>query len=541
MFINYSDIPGHSNLFLDYIYEFNNVKDFYKTNFRDKEGYLKHFKQISESSKDFRGEVSHIINNQYNGITASDKTRRNISLLESKNTLAVVTGQQLGLLGGPLYTIYKIISAIKLSKYLSERYDEFNFVPVFWLEGDDHDFEEVRFLNLLNENNEIVKITYPGDIPEEGNMGSVGYLRFSESIAEVFRQIEENLRKTEFTGDILSKLKNIYTPGKSFKDAFKEMLIWLFDEYGLIVLDPQDKKIKNILRPVFEQEVKGFRTHSEKLVNISAVLEENYHAQVKIRAVNLFYNYDEGRYLIEPADNDFRLRRKRKKFTTEELLSLINSEPEKFSPNVLLRPVCQDFILPTAFYVAGPGEIAYFAQAIPLYDYHSVSPPVIYPRSSATLLEKNISTLLDKHNIDIKEIFICNGDIKSRILQNVSNNTTEDIFIQTEEQLEIVMDQLKEKLFEIDKTISDSSTKYKQKIFAYLGELKNKAFEAQNKKHEVSIRQAERISASLFPNGSLQEREINLIYFLNKYGMGLLTQIYDETEINKFDHQIINI
>jgi bacillithiol synthase len=365
MFINFSDIPGHSNLFLDYLYEFNNVKEFYKINFRDKDGYLKHFKKISESSREFRGEVSRILDNQYSGKDISDKTRRNISLLESKNTLAVVTGQQLGLFGGPLYTIYKIISAIKLSKYLSERYDEFNFVPLFWLEGDDHDFEEVRYLNLINENNEITKIVYPEEIPEEGNKGSVGYIKFTESINEVFKQIEENLRQTEFTADLLSKLKKIYSEGRTFKDSFKELLVWLFDEYGLVVLDPQDKKIKELLRPVFKKEITGFRTHSEKLVHISAVLEEDYHAQVKVRAVNLFYNYDEGRYLIEPAETDFRLRRKRKKFTQDELINLIDTEPEKFSPNVLLRPLCQDYILPTAFYVAGPGEIAYFAQATP--------------------------------------------------------------------------------------------------------------------------------------------------------------------------------
>jgi bacillithiol synthase len=541
MYINFSDIPGNSNLFLDYLYEFNNVKDFYKINFRDKDEYLKHFKRISESTRDFRGEVSRILADQYSGLDVSEKTRRNISLLESKNTLTVVTGQQLGLFGGPMYTIYKIVSAIKLSKYLSERYDEFNFVPVFWLEGDDHDFEEVSFINTINENNEVIKINYPEEIPEEGNIGSVGFLKFSESISEVFNQLEANLRQTEFTKDLLTKLRGMYTPGKTFKESFKELLVWLFDEYGLVVLDPQDKKIKDLLRPVFRQEITGFRTHSEKLVHISAVLEENYHAQVKIRAVNLFYNFDEGRYLIEPAENDFRLRRKRKKFTPEELLNLIDTEPEKFSPNVLLRPLCQDYILPTAFYVAGPGEIAYFAQAIPLYNFYNVIPPVIYPRSSVSIVEKNISSLMEKYNLNVNDIFICNGDIKAKVISSLSDNSTDEIFQQTETQFEYAMDQLKEKLFEIDKTISDSSTKYKQKIFSYLGELKNKALEAQNRKHETTIRQAERISTALFPNSNLQEREINMIYFLNKYGKSVLEKIYDETEINKFEHQVIKL
>lgn len=541
MFINFSDIPGHSNLFLDYLYEFNNLNDFYKMNFRDKDEYLKHFKAICEASGEFRGELSKILIEQYSKSTLSDTTRNNITLLASKNSLAVVTGQQLGILGGPLYTVYKVISAIKLSKYLSERYDEFNFIPVFWLEGDDHDFEEVSSFSIINENNEIEKITYAEEIPEDGNKGSVGYLKFTESINDALASLEQHLRKTEFTDDIISKLKSIYKPGNTFKESFKELLIWLFDEYGLVILDPQDKKIKDLLRPVFKQEITDFRKHSEKLIQASAVLEEMYHAQVKVRAINLFYNFEEGRYLVEPVDNEYRLRRKRKRFTFEELINMVETEPENFSPNVLLRPICQDYLLPTAFYVAGPGEIAYFAQAAPLYDFYSINEPVIYPRSSVTILEKTISTLLEKNNLELKDVYYYGGDLKGKMIGNASDNITDEIFKNAEDQFELAMDQLKEKLFEIDKTISDSSTKYKQKIFQYLNELKSKTEEAQNKKYEVTIRQAERITASIFPNNNLQEREINFIYFLNKYGIGLLKQLLEETEINKFEHQVIRL
>ena len=541
MFINFSDIPGHSNLFLDYLYEFNNLNDFYKMNFRDKDEYLKHFKAICEASGEFRSELSKILIEQYSKSTLSDTTRNNITLLASKNSLAVVTGQQLGILGGPLYTVYKVISAIKLSKYLSERYDEFNFIPVFWLEGDDHDFEEVSSFSIINENNEIEKITYAEEIPEDGNKGSVGYLKFTESINDALASLEQHLRKTEFTDDIISKLKSIYKPGNTFKESFKELLIWLFDEYGLVILDPQDKKIKDLLRPVFKQEITDFRKHSEKLIQASAVLEEMYHAQVKVRAINLFYNFEEGRYLVEPVDNEYRLRRKRKRFTFEELINMVETEPENFSPNVLLRPICQDYLLPTAFYVAGPGEIAYFAQAAPLYDFYSINEPVIYPRSSVTILEKTISTLLEKNNLELKDVYYYGGDLKGKMIGNASDNITDEIFKNAEDQFELAMDQLKEKLFEIDKTISDSSTKYKQKIFQYLNELKSKTEEAQNKKYEVTIRQAERITASIFPNNNLQEREINFIYFLNKYGIGLLKQLLEETEINKFEHQVIRL
>lgn len=162
----------------------------------------------------------------------------------------------------------------------------------------------------------------------------------------------------------------------------------MFDNYGLIIFDPQDAEVKEMLKPIFKKEITDFRAHSEKLVNISANLEEEYHAQVKVRAINLFYHTDEGRYLIEPVENEFRLKRKRKKFLFDELIDLIEKEPARFSPNVLLRPVVQDYLLPTAFYIGGPSEISYFAQVMPLYNLYQIEPPIIFPRASATLIEK---------------------------------------------------------------------------------------------------------------------------------------------------------
>ena len=182
MFVNYSDIPGYQNLFLDYMYEFDNVAKFYKYNFRNKDEYLKIFKTVSEKNNTDRDNLVKIIIEQYSASGLSEKTRENLELLKLKKTLAVVTGQQLGVAGGPLYTFYKIISAIKLSNHLSERYDEYKFVPIFWLEGDDHDFNEIRYINLINDKNELQKFEYDSEIPEDEDRGSVGFLKINETI-----------------------------------------------------------------------------------------------------------------------------------------------------------------------------------------------------------------------------------------------------------------------------------------------------------------------------------------------------------------------
>ena len=191
MFVNFSDIPGHQNIFLDYLYEFDNVSKFFDSNFRNKEEFLKIFKGVSESNKTDREKLLGIIGRQYSGFELSEKTRENLELLKSRKTLAVVTGQQLGVLGGPLYTFYKIITAIKLSNYLSERYDEFKFVPIFWLEGDDHDFNEIRYVNLVNNNNDFQKFSYDEEVEEDADKGSVGFLKLNDSINTFFEEINE--------------------------------------------------------------------------------------------------------------------------------------------------------------------------------------------------------------------------------------------------------------------------------------------------------------------------------------------------------------
>ena len=541
MYISFREIPGNHNLFLDYLYEFDNVKNFYKTDFRNKEEYIKIFKKVADSHSEFRDQLSTILNDQYRNFNPSPKTQKNISAIKDKKTLAVVTGQQLGIIGGPLYTFYKIMTAIKLSSFLSERYDDYKFVPVFWLEGDDHDFNEVRELNLINDNNEVIKIAYGEEVLDDENKGSVGSLVLNDIINDFYNELEKNLRTTEFTPALLEKIKTFYSSGKTFMQAFKELIFWMFDEYGLVIFDPQDKRLKDHLKPVFKKEITDFRQHTEKLVNVSAQLEEMYHAQVKVRPVNLFYSNKEGRFLIEPVENEFRLRRKRKKFSYEELIDLIEKEPESFSANVLLRPICQDYILPTAFYVGGPSEVSYFAQVMPLYDFYKIEAPIIYPRSSATIIEKNISSIIEKYDIDLGQLFLDPENLKQKVIDSISNVSVEETFGTSFNEIEIVFDQLKEKLFEFDKTISDASSKYKQKIFHHLEELKDKASEAQKRKYEITLRQIDKISSAVFPNLNLQEREINFIYFANKYSVDIIKQIFDELTINKFEHQIITL
>lgn len=542
MQINFSDIPNNQNLFLDYLYEFENVSEFFKYDFRAKENYGNIFKKIIESRKTKNLKLASTIKNQYSDLPeASKKTISNIVNLDEQRTLAIVTGQQLGILGGPLYTIYKIITAIKLSRQLKERFEEYNFVPVFWLEGDDHDFNEVRWIKVLSNQNEIKEINYLDEIPEDEAKKSVGTLILSREINSFIETLKNSLRESEFTEGLFKRIGTIYTEGKTIKRAFREFIFWLFDEYGLIILDPQDVNIKNILTPVLTTEITNFRDHTQQLVLRSAKLEEIYHAQVKIKPVNLFYSTDEGRYSIEPVDDVFRLKRKRIQFSNEELLEAVRNEPARFSSNVLLRPICQDYLLPTAFYIAGPSEIAYFAQLAPLYDFFEIEAPIIYPRSSVTIMENRMQSILEKFNLSLQDIFVNSETLKDNVIKSISENNLDEAFNEVSKQINLTIDNLKTKLFAIDKTISDSSDRYREKILSSLEDLKSKALQAQKKKHEITLNQLDKLSDLLYPSQNLQERELNFIYFANKYGDSFLKKIFDEISINSFEHQVIQI
>jgi len=542
MFINFGDIPGNQNLFLDYIYEFENVQEYYKHNFRNKDSYVNLFKSISASRKDKQHNLSAIIKNQYSSLQSiSNKTVRNIELIDKEKTITVVTGQQLGILGGPLYTIYKIITAIRLANQLTERYDEFKFIPVFWLEGDDHDFNEVRSINLFDNENQVINIGYKEEIDDDDAKQSIGKINFDEALNEFFSKYESSLRDSDFKIELLTKLKECYQVGKSFKQSFKELIYWLFDEYGLVIFDPQDVEVKSLLKPIFKKEVNDFAIHTQKLIQVSAKLEELYHAQVKVKPVNLFYHTDDGRYSVEPVEDIFKLRRKRKQFTKDEILNEIENFPDKFSPNVLLRPICQDFLFPTGFYIGGPSEIAYFAQVTPLYDFYNIVSPIIFPRSSATILEKNVASGLDKYDLSMNDIFLGLDGLKEKVIASLSENNIEIAFEEASKEIELTFDKIKENLFAIDKTLVDSSGRYKDRIMSSIAELKSKATKAQETKHETTIRQLTRLSNLLYPLGNLQEREINFTYFYNKYGKDFIRKVYDDISVSEFEHQVISI
>lgn len=541
MLIDFAEISGASKLFLDFINDFEKIKKYYKVNFRDEGSYSEVFNKIIQRENPNKSQIAEIIKNQYNGFNPSQKTVQNIELLNDDKTIAVFTGQQLGLLGGPLYTVYKLFTAIKLSEHLNSKFPSYNFVPVFWLAGDDHDFEEISFVNVVSKENEIAKIIYGDNNEPEYNRGSVGDLLFNGSIEDFKKYIKDNIRETEFSEELFTLINNVLYENLNIKSSFFNLLYQIFDDTGLIIFNPQDKEVKKLLKPIFRKELTDYKKHTNDLLLNSADLDDNYHAQVKIKPINLFMSDESGRHLIEPVEEEYRLKGKRKRITKEEILNFVENEPERFSANVLLRPICEDYLFPTGFYIGGPGEISYYAQAIPLYKHYDLQHPIVYPRASATIIEGNIAKILVKYNLSSLDFFKDSKELRTIVVNSLADVDLKSKFTSAENAIEEILNTLSENLSKIDNNLSNVTDNVKGKIIHQLGVLKSKSMKSHENKFDSALRQISKAQNLIYPNSNLQERELTIINFVNRYGFDFFDWLYNELEIHEHKHQILEI
>jgi bacillithiol biosynthesis cysteine-adding enzyme BshC len=537
-----ADIEVFTSFFVDYIEHFDRVSQFFNGDFRSSKDWKRILKSVS-NRKIERSRIANILNAQNRDFHCGVKTLANIDLLRQEDTVAVVTGQQVGLCSGPLYTLYKTITILKLAESLKRDYPEYNFVPVFWLEGEDHDYAEVSTTYILNKSNDVQKITY--DIVEEAsskNLGAVGSLQLKENIDVLFDSLASSLLETEYSEKVLSFFRKAYSPKMSFNQAFTFLLNDLLLDSGLIFLNPNDKEMKKLLSPLFVKEIEQTPRNCQLVIEQSDEVERGYHAQVKPQPVNLFLFHESGRYLIEPRGELFTLKGFPKvKFTKEELLQLARETPELFSPNVVLRPLCQDTLLPTAAYIAGPSEIAYFAQLKRIYEHNNLPMPLLYPRASVTLVEERVQKICARYNFQPPDLIHDRQRVKEKVLQQIAEINLDEIFSATIGTVEASMNTLGEYLERIDPTVRASSEKTREKILQHLNVLRAKGNDAQEKLHETAIRQIEKSIASVYPNDHLQERSLNVLYYLNKYGLEFLRWLYNELRIDVAGHQFLDL
>ncbi|ACF13603.1 conserved hypothetical protein [Chloroherpeton thalassium ATCC 35110] len=476
------------------------------------------------------------------------KTFERIQSLLSKKTLAVVTGQQVGFLTGPVYTIYKTLSAIVLTEKWHEHYPDFEFVPVFWLESEDHDYEEISHVSLLK-GNSLERFSYSEASYQA--LSSAGATQITPEFLDwLGKEILEAFPESDYKQKMLTLVRESYKEGVSYEMAFATLLARLFYDEGLIIVSSHPKGFKTLAKSVFIRELETFPASSQNIIAQSARLEESgYDAQAKPRPINLYFFQENQRLKIEPRrQGSVELLPGKTTFSQHEMLEFAHSAPELFSPNVVLRPIVQDTVLPTVAYVAGPGEISYFGQFLRNYQFFNIPMPIIYPRASLSLLEPKISRVFEKSARILNEKEI-SGSL-SRFYQNSQQfinelllaASTVDIEDEATTAIQGLSDIFKKfglKLSEIDPTLAQSVEKVMQSTLNQVENLKSKTIKAEKQRHNDLIAQIEKSRDNLLPGGVLQERVLNGFHFFNKFDTTLIKLLKELLLTKAFDKHLI--
>jgi bacillithiol synthase len=491
-------------------------------------------------SSETRSAVADILTDQNTKISANSlppAVARNLESLR-EGAVAVVTGQQAGLFGGPAYTFYKALTAIRLVSELHQRGVE--AVPVFWIASEDHDLAEVSRCDWLTSRG-LERLNWPGDTAEwEGQ--SVGRVLLGDAITKISGLAAESL-EGPLADQLEQFIQTAYRPSETFAGAFAKLLREITGRFGLILLDPLDERLHRLAVPLVRRTAELQNTITPALIARSKRLEQaGFHAQVKVTESTtlLFGTENRRRTSIRQKSDEFILGEAH--LSPAALQEKIAHDPLSFSPNALLRPVVQDTLLPTVAYVAGPAEVAYFAQSQVIYERLGVAMPVIVPRASFTLLEPHVARLLDRYKIRVKDHVLRGGQIlRKQIETNSLPKALDERFLLSAAELEKLLASLRKPIHKLDPTLTGAAETAARKMTFQLEKLRGKVARARDFKDGVLSRHERIIRESLFPEAHLQERELSLLPFLAKHGIDLLDTLARHAGVGAPAHQIVHL
>jgi bacillithiol synthase len=521
----FSSIPHTTRLFDDYLHHFDRVKQFYARAPLSQDWWTDEIKKISYPAER-RQAVAAILERQNREFGAGEKTLLNIERLR-QGAAAVVTGQQVGLFGGPTFCILKALTAVLMA-------EKAGAIPMFWLATEDHDLEEINTVNLAA-GDHLQKFTV--NVPHvEG--APVGNIAFTDEITAATQQVEALFGKSE----ISELLAASYRKGETFGTAFAKFYTKVFSEMGVVFLNPLDQDLHHIAQPIFRAALEKSEEINQALVSRNHELEAaGYHAQVKVTPSHtLCFYFEEGaRTPVRHQDSEFFIGER--KLAAAELLKEAERCPEKFSANVLLRPVMQDYLLPTLCYIGGPAEVAYFAQIEVVYRKLAGRVTPVIPRIFATLIEPRIAKLLDRYQLSLPDLFNTPEKTRELVASRALPDSILKSFDLAAEHVEKALTLIQGPLEKLDKTLIDAAENAGSKMRYQLQGIRDKAARAEARKNTEVLRHADELITALYPNKELQEREIGGAYFLLKYGKSVLDQIKAAVKTGCGEHQVIRI
>jgi bacillithiol synthase len=535
----FSQIPHTTRLFEDFLSYQPNTQQFYPRSPNFSEWLKEEAAKISYDSLR-RDRVSGILERQNKSWDASAKTLGNLERLRN-GAAAVVTGQQVGLFGGPMFAIYKALTAVKLAEEATVA--GVDAVPVFWLATYDHDLAEVNHVSVPGADGGLqVLTTTSHDVAG----APVSAVRLGDEILPLVEEAATLLGDSEAT----RFLRETYRPGESLGTAFARFYSRIFAEWGVILLDASDAELDRVAEPIFRASVERAEELSSALLSRGEVLEAaGYHQQVKVTSssVLLFTMRDGARTPIHRrghgATAEFVIGTDgaAEKLSQTELVARIAETPGQFSPNVLLRPVVEDYLLPTLVYTGGAAETAYFAQAGAVYEALLGRVTPIVPRFSATIVEPKMQRLLERHGISVSDVFAGPDALRRLLAERGLPEDLQAAFEVARKSLDSHLSDIKGKLTKLDRTLVDAAETARSKIEYQLERLHAQAARAEAQKGELVTRHAETLSQALYPDKGLQERGIGGIYFLARHGGDFLQQLHGAIQPDCHDHQILEL
>ena len=485
-------------------------------------------KQLLEKQQNYNSNIREVLvkvlNEQYESLSISELTEKNIALLSEKNTFTITTGHQLNLFTGPLYFVYKIISTINLTKELKSKYPKYNFVPIYWMATEDHDFEEINYFNFKGK-----KFQWNRE-----SSGPVGRLS-TEGLDEFLSVFERELGSGTNADAIKKLFKDAYANNESLANATRHLANELFGEYGLVILDADNSELKREFIPYIKQELVNQTAHKTVLETLQKLKE--YPVQVNPREINLFYIEDNLRERILFEDGKYKINTTKITYSENGILELVYEHPERFSPNVILRPLYQEVILPNLCYIGGGGEIAYWLELKTTFQAFNCTFPILLLRNSALLVKPKQAEKATKLGLTWGDLFAKQEDLINRKVLELS-----EIPIDFSVQKDFLREQFLD-LYAIanqtDKSFLGAVKAQEAKQIKGLENLEKRLLKAQKKKYVAELQRIVDLQNELFPNQSLQERKANFSEFYLENGKELIQKLVAELKPLEFNFTIL--
>ncbi len=520
--LRHTEIPHTSKLFSDFQYHFDRVSRFYSYHPGDPAAYVAAAKELAYPA-DRRAELVTMLRAR-NGNSAS------LDLLARPETVAVVTGQQVGLFSGPAYTIHKALTAVRLAEQLNAQ--GIPAVPIFWLATEDHDFAEVNHSYIFGPDHRPVALKVDSQNGTERPVGTIPV------VAPPLDQLRETLAAFPFGADVAGMVAESYQPGATLGAAFQALLERLLAKRGLLFIDPLDHGVRRMAAPLLREALRDGPKLQAMLLERNRELEAaGYHAQVHVEAKTslVFLLEGERRITLRRQNGDYAS--KDRHYSTAELMD----QAEHLSPNALLRPVVQDYILPTLAYVGGPAELAYMAQSQTLYQDLLHRMPVMLARSGFTLLDSRAQKLMSRYDLGLPCFFHGEECLREKIARKLVPQSILSEFTEIQKATASSLDRLRGDLTAFDPTLASAMDKSRAKILYQLSKIERKAARESLRRDERATEESRFLSGLIYPEKHLQERFYSILPFLAKHGLGLLDTLYESVSLDCPDHKILAV